>query len=62
MWKTDLHAGNEQERDGGFPERDKTLLSREMCRMRDEGLIDFHRFSVRIRDMEALKAAAQGRH
>lgn len=37
-------------------------LSREMCRMRDEGLIDFHRFSVRIRDMEALKAAAQGRH
>ncbi len=35
-------------------------LSREMCRMRDEGMIDFHRSSVRIRDMEALKAAAQG--
>lgn len=37
-------------------------LSREMCRMRDEGMIDFHRSSVRIRDMEALKAAAQGMH
>lgn len=30
-------------------------LSREMCRMRDEGLIEFHRESVRIRDMDALK-------
>ncbi|HEY8349361.1 MAG TPA: helix-turn-helix domain-containing protein, partial [Clostridia bacterium] len=37
-------------------------LSREMCRMRDEGMIDFHRSSVQIRDMEALKAAAQGTH
>ncbi|HOQ06394.1 MAG TPA: Crp/Fnr family transcriptional regulator [Clostridiales bacterium] len=35
-------------------------LSREMCRMRDEGMIDFHRSSVRIRDVEALRAAAQG--
>jgi len=35
-------------------------LSREMCRMRDEGMLDFHRSSVRIRDLEALKAAAQG--
>lgn len=30
-------------------------LSREMCRMRDEGLIDFHRSSVRIKDLERLK-------
>ncbi len=31
-------------------------LSREMCRMRDEGLIDFHRSSIRINDLENLKA------
>mgnify|MGYP000983950563 CR=1 FL=1 len=30
-------------------------LSREMCRMRDEGIIDFHMSSVRIIDLEALK-------
>jgi len=30
-------------------------LSREMCRMRDEGLIDFHRSSVKIIDVERLK-------
>ncbi len=30
-------------------------LSREMCRMRDEGLIDFHRSSVRINDLNGLK-------
>lgn len=30
-------------------------LSREMCRMRDEGIIEFHRESVRIRNMDALK-------
>jgi Mn-dependent DtxR family transcriptional regulator len=35
-------------------------LSREMSRMRDEGMIDFHRSSVRIKDLEALKTAAQG--
>ncbi len=35
-------------------------LSREMCRMRDEGILDFHRSSVQIRDIEALKEAAQG--
>ncbi len=35
-------------------------LSREMCRMRDEGILDFHRSSVRIMDMDALKAAALG--
>ncbi len=35
-------------------------LSREMCRMRDEGILDFHRSSVQIKDIEALKNAAQG--
>lgn len=30
-------------------------LSREMCKMRDEGLIDFHRSSVRINNIDGLK-------
>lgn len=30
-------------------------LSREMCKMRDEGLIEFHRSSIRIKDIEGLK-------
>lgn len=30
-------------------------MSREMCRMRDEGIIDFHLATVRIIDVEALK-------
>lgn len=34
-------------------------LSREMCRMRDEGLIEFHRESIRIMDKEALRGAAE---
>ncbi len=34
-------------------------LSREMCSMRDEGIIDFHRASVRIKDLQALKNMAQ---
>lgn len=33
-------------------------LSREMCKMRDEGIIDFHRLSVRIKDLAALKEMA----
>mgnify|MGYP001238894638 FL=1 len=32
-------------------------LSREMCRMRDEGIIDFYRSSIQILDEEALKEA-----
>jgi CRP-like cAMP-binding protein len=36
-------------------------LSREMCRMRNEGILDFHRSSMQIRDMAALKDAAQER-
>ncbi|MBA1334958.1 MAG: Hcp transcriptional regulator HcpR (Crp/Fnr family) [Firmicutes bacterium] len=31
-------------------------MSREMCRMRDEGVIDFHLTAFRILDIEALKA------
>ena len=34
-------------------------LSREMCRMRDEGLIDFHRSSIKINNVENLKALAE---
>jgi CRP-like cAMP-binding protein len=34
-------------------------LSREMCNMRDEGVIDFHKASVRIKDIEALRRMAQ---
>ncbi len=30
-------------------------MSREMCRMRDEGIIDFHLSAIRIKDIEALK-------
>lgn len=31
-------------------------LSREMCEMRDEGIIDFHLSTFKIKDMEALKS------
>lgn len=34
-------------------------LSRELCRMRDEGILDFHRSSVQIKDLVALKASAE---
>mgnify|MGYP000928876505 CR=1 FL=1 len=34
-------------------------LSREMCRMRDEGIIDFHRSSIRIKDERALIKALE---
>lgn len=33
-------------------------LSREMGRMRDEGMIEFHQSSIRIKDLEALKKSA----
>jgi len=33
----------------------RTALSREMGRMRDEGLIEFYRASIKIHDLEALK-------
>lgn len=34
-------------------------LSREMGRMREEGMLDFHRSSVQIKDIEALKACVR---
>lgn len=34
-------------------------LSRGLARMRDEGLIDFHRSSVQIKDLEALRKGIQ---
>lgn len=34
-------------------------LSREMGQMRDEGLIDFHMASVKLKDIETLKAIAE---
>lgn len=37
----------------------RTALSREMGRMRDEGLIEFHRSSIKIVDLEALKRSIE---
>jgi len=34
-------------------------LSREMCRMRDEGIIDFYKSSIRIIDLQALRHEAR---
>jgi CRP-like cAMP-binding protein len=34
-------------------------LSREMCHMRDEGIIEFYRSSIRIKDIEALKRMSE---
>ena len=34
-------------------------LSRELCRMRDDGLLDFHRSSLRLRDLQALFREAE---
>lgn len=31
-------------------------LSREMCRMREEGIIDFHKASIKIKSLEALRS------
>lgn len=36
----------------------RTALSREMGRMRDEGLIEFHRASIKIHDLQTLKKMA----
>jgi len=36
----------------------RTALSREMGRMRDEGLIEFYRASIKIHDLETLKKIA----
>lgn len=37
----------------------RTALSREMGRMRDEGLIDFYRSSIKIKDLTALKKSVE---
>lgn len=34
-------------------------LSREMCKMRDDGLLDFHRSAVQLKDIEAMKKEAE---
>lgn len=34
-------------------------MSREMCRMKEEGIIDFHRSSIRIKNPEALKKSVE---
>ena len=34
-------------------------MSREMCRMRDEGIIDFNRSSIQIKDVESLKGMVE---
>jgi len=34
-------------------------LSREMCRMRDEGILEFHRESIKINDIAALRRVAE---
>lgn len=34
-------------------------LSREMCRMRDEGILEFHRESIKIKDIDALRRVAE---
>jgi Mn-dependent DtxR family transcriptional regulator len=34
-------------------------LSREMCKMRDEGMIEFQRENIRITDLEAVKSYAE---
>ena len=33
----------------------RPALSREMCRMRDEGVMKFHGNSIKIEELEALK-------
>lgn len=34
-------------------------LSREMCRLRDEGVIDFYKNSIKIKDLDTLKRMAE---
>jgi len=37
----------------------RPALSRELCKMRDEGILDFYKSSVVIKDIEALKRMAE---
>ncbi|HHY04413.1 MAG TPA: winged helix-turn-helix domain-containing protein, partial [Thermoanaerobacterales bacterium] len=34
-------------------------MSREMSRMKDEGIIDFHLSTIKIKDIQALRSAAE---
>lgn len=43
----------------GFFNVSRESLSREMCRMRDEGVIDFYQSSVSLKDMDVLKEFAE---
>jgi CRP-like cAMP-binding protein len=43
----------------GFLNVSRPALSREMARMRDEGLIDFHRSSIKVRDPAALRRSME---
>ena len=36
-------------------------LSRELCRMRDEGIVEFHRASLKIKDLPRLQEGSLGR-
>ena len=38
-----------------FLNTSRPSLSRELCKMRDEGLIDFHSTAIKIKDFESLK-------
>ncbi|MDD2553370.1 MAG: Crp/Fnr family transcriptional regulator [Desulfotomaculaceae bacterium] len=42
-----------------FLNTSRPALSREMCRMRDEGVIEFHRDSIKIKELDALKSMAE---
>jgi CRP-like cAMP-binding protein len=44
----------------GFLNVTRPALSREMGRMRDEGLIDYHRASIKILDAEGMRRSLQG--
>lgn len=44
----------------GFMNVSRESLSREMCRMRDEGMIDFYQSSFRIKNLAALQENAEG--
>ncbi len=37
----------------------RPALSREMCRMRDEGVIEFHGDSIKIKELDTLKSMAE---
>ena len=52
--QTTLMLGLNRNELADFLKITRPSLSREMCRMKEEGLIDFHRSSVQIKDIRAL--------